>query len=282
VNAMTEVRHSIPALAMQETELLHVLQTSLYPGATNESIRMVIGYCKAAGLDPLQKPVHIVPMWDSKGGKMRDVIMPGVNLYRTQAARSGGLAGVTEPEFGPDATETLDGETITFPTWCRVTVKRRLATGEIADFTAIERWKENYAQKGGKEKSIAPNAMWKRRPYAQLAKCAQAQALRVAFPELAGGYTADEMEGKTIDGDRVEGEIFSPEQLKALIESAEKSTALPELEGIWKAGIAAILAAKDRPAADAFKDAVVNRRAQLKAASEEKIIDAEPGTQEAA
>jgi hypothetical protein len=47
--------------AMPEADLLRVLQASLYPGAAPESIKMVLGYCKAAGLDPMQKPVHIVP-----------------------------------------------------------------------------------------------------------------------------------------------------------------------------------------------------------------------------
>ena len=91
-------------------------------------------------------------MWDSKAGSMRDVVMPGVGLYRTQAARSGECAGVSEPDFGPDTTETLGGQSITFPAWCRVTVKRRLPTGEVVEFTAKEFWKENYAVKGGKEK----------------------------------------------------------------------------------------------------------------------------------
>ncbi|MFM7010971.1 MAG: recombinase RecT, partial [Betaproteobacteria bacterium] len=49
------------------------------------------------------------------------------------------------------------------------------------------------------EKSVAPNAMWQKRPYAQLAKCAEAQALRKAFPEFGSAATADEMEGKEID-----------------------------------------------------------------------------------
>lgn len=187
--------------AMSETDLLRVLQSSLYPGAAPESIKMVLGYCKAAGLDPMQKPVHIVPMWDAKAGSMRDVVMPGVNLYRTQAARSGECAGVTEPEFGPDVTEAIGGQTITYPQWCRVTVSRRLPTGEIVAFTAREFWRENYAVKGGKEKSIAPNAMWTKRPYGQIAKCAEAQALRKAFPEIASQPTADEMEGKQLHPD---------------------------------------------------------------------------------
>lgn len=192
----------IPALAMNETELIDVLRNSLYPGAADNSIKLVISYCKASGLDPMQKPVHIVPIWDSKASTMRDVVMPGIGLYRTQAARSGEYAGVSEPEFGPDVEETLGGVQITYPAWCRVTIKRQLANGILAEFSATERWKENYATQ--KRDSVAPNAMWKRRPYAQLAKCAEAQALRKAFPEFGAQPTADEMEGKEIDMGTVE------------------------------------------------------------------------------
>ncbi len=189
----------ITAFSMNEQELVDVLRTSLYPGAADNSIKMVISYCKASSLDPMQKPVHIVPMWDNKNKTMRDVIMPGVGLYRTQAARSGALAGVTEPEYGPDKTEKIGGVEITYPEWCKVTVKRELPSGKIVEFTAVERWKENYAVKGGQEKSIAPNAMWTKRPYGQIAKCAQAQAFRIGFPEAGAAPTADEMEGKALD-----------------------------------------------------------------------------------
>lgn len=185
---------------IDNAELISVLESSLYPGASQDSIKLVIGYCQAAGLDPLQKPVHIVPMWDSKAGKMRDVIMPGINLYRIQASRSGECAGVSEPEFGEDVTQAIGGQQITFPRWCKVTVKR-LVGGMIVDFTAKEIWTENYAVKGGKEKSTAPNSMWTKRPYGQIAKCAEAQAFRKAFPELASAYTAEEMEGKSYSAD---------------------------------------------------------------------------------
>lgn len=184
---------------MAEDELIGVLQSSLYPGAAIPSIKMVLGYCRAAGLDPMQKPVHIVPMWDSKTGSMRDVVMPGIGLYRTQAARSGQYAGVTDSEFGPDVTESVGGVEITYPQWCRVAVKRALPSGQIVEFAAKEFWKENYAVKGGKEKSIAPNAMWQKRPYGQIAKCAEAQALRKAFPEFGAAPTADEMEGREFE-----------------------------------------------------------------------------------
>ena len=184
----------------EENELLAVLQSSLYPGASFESIKMVLGYCKAAGLDPMQKPVHIVPMWDKGQKKYREVIMPGIGMYRVQAFRAG-CAGISEPEFGPEVTENLGGVDITYPSCCRVTVKRILSNGQVAEFTAKEFWKENYAEKGGTEKSIAPNQMWGKRIYAQLAKCTEAQALRKAFPESCSLPTADEMEGKTLEGE---------------------------------------------------------------------------------
>lgn len=53
---------------------------------------------------------------DSKSGKneWRDVVMPGIGLYRIQAYRSGDYAGANEPEFGPDVTQTLSGVEVTF------------------------------------------------------------------------------------------------------------------------------------------------------------------------
>jgi phage recombination protein Bet len=230
VNALTKTE-STALSTMTEPELLKILQTSLYPGAAAESIKMVLGYCRAAGLDPMQKPVHIVPMWDGKAKQMRDVVMPGVNLYRTQAARSGECAGVTEPEFGPDVKEKIGGQEITFPQWCRVTVSRRLPTGEIVAFTAREFWKENYAVKGGQEKSIAPNAMWTKRPYGQIAKCAEAQALRKAFPEIASQPTADEMEGKQLHPDEAGPQAKpAPEMPYELLQDAREAA----MQGVQK------------------------------------------------
>ncbi|MBS7036615.1 MAG: phage recombination protein Bet, partial [Bifidobacterium sp.] len=160
-------------------------------------------YCRARQLDPLLKPVHLVPMSvkDSRTGKSewRDVVMPGIGLYRIQADRSGDYAGAREPEFGPDVTQTLTGVEVTFPQWCKYTVFKRMPSGEIVEFSAKEYWIENYAT-GGRD-TTSPNAMWKKRPYGQLAKCAEAQALRKAWPEIGQQPTAEEMEGKSLDVD---------------------------------------------------------------------------------
>ncbi len=203
--------------------LREALKTSLYPGASDSAVEMVLAYCQAAGYDPMKKPVHIVPMKVSTGRKdnngydikeTRDVIMPGIGQYRTDAARTGAYAGCDEPEFGPLQTLEFDREkwvyvqgrdrkqkqivpdSITYPEWCRVTVYK-LVGGVTVKFTAKEYWLENYAEKGD---DGAPNSMWEKRPFAQLAKCAEAQALRKAFPETVSSQaTADEMEGKVID-----------------------------------------------------------------------------------
>ncbi|WP_431147490.1 phage recombination protein Bet [Pseudomonas alvandae] len=182
--------------AMSEDALVEVLSGSLYPGAAHNSVVMVLAYCKAAQLDPMLKPVHIVPIYQ-KGKGMVDVVMPGIGLYRIQAARTGQYAGISDPEYGPSITAKLGGVDVTYPEWCRVTVKRQMSNGLVAEFTANERWLENYAT--ASKDTIAPNSMWKRRAFAQLAKCAEAQALRKAFPEVGSAPTADEMEGKAFD-----------------------------------------------------------------------------------
>lgn len=233
-NEIAVQKNAMPAMAMNEDELINVLRNSLYPNAQTDSIKLVMGYCRASGLDPMQKPVQIVPMWNRQAGRLIDVIMPGIGLYRTQAARSGQYAGVTEPEFGEDVTENIGGIEVTYPKWCKVVVKRLLPNGTIAEFAATERWKENYAVKGGKDKSIAPNAMWAKRTYGQLAKCAEAQALRKAFPECGSQPTADEMEGKTLDDGAVidgsTGEIVSKRTTPQSAAAANVSDGYGEFE----------------------------------------------------
>lgn len=229
---------NVTAITKQtDSDLIQVLQSSLYPGATIGAVQMVLNYCAAAGLDPMQKPVHIVPIWDAKAKQMRDVVMPGIGLYRTQAARSGNYAGVSDAEYGPDTTEKLGGVEITYPVWCKVAVKRLLPNGQVAEFSATERWKENYAVKGGQEKSIAPNAMWLKRPYAQLAKCAEAQALRKAFPEFGSAATADEIEGNEINMGAAEVVTQPAERKPAELPPYNAADFAKNLD-LWRAAIA--------------------------------------------
>jgi len=187
--------------------VLKVLKDTLYPGSSDEEAQMIIEYCTERKVDPMLKPVHLVPMYVSTGKKdhnkkdikgMRSVVMPGIGLYRIIAERSGCYAGLSDPVFGEDISETVGAMKITYPKWCKITVKKILNNGSIAEFSATEYWKENYASKSKDDST--PNAMWSKRIYAQLAKCAEAQALRKAFPDSIGNeHTYEEIQGKEHD-----------------------------------------------------------------------------------
>lgn len=262
---------NVAVIHRSDDELLPVLRNSLYPGAADDSIRLVLGYCKAAGLDPMAKPVHIVPMYDKKLGGMRDVVMPGIDLYRVKAARTGQYAGCSEPEFGPDVTQTLGGAEVTFPAWCKVTVRRKLGDS-VAEFTAVERWIENYATK--RNDSAQPNAMWSKRPYGQLAKCAEAQALRKGFPEIGSGPTAEEMAGKSIDADSLQPAATAPAASDDLLERSRAAA-----DQGWKAYAAHFnsLTADERASLgahhDEFKTVAMNATKAQRAAEEARTID---------
>lgn len=187
----------VPALAVErnvDSAKWNVLKRVLYPGASDEMVALALDYCKARGLDPMKKPVHIVKTWDPEENRMVEGIWEGINSHRTTAARTNGYAGISKPEFGPTATiDTASGQ-VNYPEWCSVTVKR-IISGHICEFTSFVRWLESYARrKGG-----APNAMWARRPFSQLAKCAEADALRKAFPEEIGGDTTAEEVGISME-----------------------------------------------------------------------------------
>lgn len=165
------------------------LQNSVFPGSKDESIILAVDYCKARKLDVLKKPCHIVPMnvTDAKTGnkQWRDVIMPGIYEQRITAFRTGQMAGQDEPVFG----ETISFKGVDVPDWCRVTVYRFI-NGERCAFSHTE----YFSEACGTTKEGKLNSMWSKRPRGQLAKCAEAGALRKAFPdELGGVITAEEV-----------------------------------------------------------------------------------------
>jgi phage recombination protein Bet len=233
-------------------ELRKVLRSSLYPDASDASVDLVISYCRAAGLDVMQKPVHIVPInvkVDNDWVK-RDTIMPGIGLYRTQASRTGQYAGISEPEYGPDRQLAVGDFKMTYPEWCKITIRKRHSSGQVDEFSAKERWLENYATI--KRDSDYPNAMWKKRPYAQLAKCAEAQALRKAFPELGAAMTADET---YIDQESIIIEQVPQPKSKKAEAAQEVSREATQAKSPLKPDSAAAPAPKTEPDAKGLTDA---------------------------
>ena len=173
-----EQNHYLAARGINES-CWNVLCNTLYPSNKPESVLLAWEYCNARDLDIMMKPVHLVgmsvlnPATNTK--EWRDVVMPGIGLYRIQADRSGNYAGADEPEFGPAITRSFPNAynanqmiEVTYPEYCKYTV-HKIVGDRVVSFSAKEYWEENYAtQKAG---AICPNAMWQKRPNGQLAKC---------------------------------------------------------------------------------------------------------------
>lgn len=173
---------------------------SLFPGAKGESVLMVFDYCKARSLDPLKKPCHIVPMEvRTQTGEYvwRDVVMPGIYEYRTTAARTGEYMGQDEAEFGPE----IEFLGMLVPAWCKLTVYRwNDKAKQKCAYHAKAKFSEYAGTKFDKKAQEARlNQRWAKAPEQMIEKCAEAAALRKAFPdELGGTHTAEEMEGQRV------------------------------------------------------------------------------------
>jgi len=161
---------------------IQILAETIAKDCDQAELGFFINVCRLKRLDPFSGQVHAVKRWDSTLGKNKMTIQVGIDGFRVIAARTNDLAGITEPEF--------DSEEEKHPNWARVTVYRYGRNDEKIPFTAKARYDE-YVQT---KKDGDPNHMWATKPYIMLGKCAEALALRKAFPdELAGMYAEDEM-----------------------------------------------------------------------------------------
>lgn len=171
--------------------LWNAIGSSIFPGASDDSKLMAIDYCKSRGLDIMKKPCHIVPMnvKDAKTGQYswRDIIMPGIAEIRITADRTGNYAGQDAPVFGPIVETTFGKTEHLVPEFCTVTVYK-IIYGQRVAFTHTEFFEEACNTKN--DGSL--NSMWSKRKRGQLAKCAEAGALRKAFPEESGGIISAE------------------------------------------------------------------------------------------
>lgn len=150
---------------------------------TTEDFNLFLYVCKRTGLDPLTRQIYAVARWDTSLGRNKMAIQTGIDGFRLTAERSKKYAGMEDIKYLPE------DETATFPTKATCTVYK-MVDGQKVAYTASARWDE-YVQKN-KDGSVA--IMWAKMPYTMLGKCAEALALRKAFPnELSGIYADVEM-----------------------------------------------------------------------------------------
>lgn len=172
---------------------VELIKRTVAKGASDDELRLFIQVCKGAQLNPFMRQAHLVPFWDSKDGVERRTIIVGIDGFRAIAESSGAYAGNDDPIFeGEDeisiaATVKAAAKKIIVPRKATVNVYK-IIDGQRFPFGASARWAEYYP---GAKKGMR----WIAMPYLMLGKCAEALALRKAFPKLLSGiYAQEEMD----------------------------------------------------------------------------------------
>ena len=221
------VLHYEPEVTAEQMDLI---KRTVAKDATADELKLFFFDCKRQGVHPLDKLIHFT----KRGGKYTPVT--SIDFMRSRAADSNEYAGSDDAVFHTNAEER-------FPESATVTVYR-LVQGQRCSFTATARWSEYVPEQA---------FMWKKMPYTMLGKCAEALALRKAFPrQLAGLYSAEEMDQAKRSKDAESQTWESAEEKQAIVERKkaelqppdEPATEADEIKG-WKTLIAACKTAAD-------------------------------------
>lgn len=162
---------------------IDLLKATICKGSSDEEFELFLHACKRTGLDPFMRQIYAVKRWDNNVKRETMTIQTGIDGYRLIAERSGKYSPGREPIYQ----YTGDGKIISSTAF----VKKQTADGTWHEVAATAFFDE-YCQK---TKEGKPTRFWMQMGHTMLAKCAEALALRKAFPgDLSGLYTKEEMQ----------------------------------------------------------------------------------------
>lgn len=164
---------------------IEILKNSLCKGVSNEEFEIFLMACTKTQLDPFMRQIYAVKRKarkpDGSWGETM-TIQTGIDGYRLIAERTGCYAPGPEPTYFQDGNGRLASAT--------AYIKKQTKDGTWHTVSASA-YMDEFCQK---KSDGAPMGMWGNMPRTMLAKCAEAQALRKAFPaEMSGIYTKEEM-----------------------------------------------------------------------------------------
>lgn len=171
-----KVEETVPAMNWTR-EQIELAKRTVARGTTDDEFALFAHICKRTGLDPFARQIYAIKRKDNRTNSSVMTVQTGIDGFRVVAERTNCYAGSDDAVFtgaGEDMVATV--------------AVYKMVGGTRCPFTASARWKEYYpGDKGG--------FMWKKMPHVMLAKCAEALALRKAFPaDLSGIYSHDEMQ----------------------------------------------------------------------------------------
>jgi len=185
----TTTNGSAPALVDFTPEQLALIKRTICRPkdreATNDELALFVGQAKRTGLDPLSKQIFAIFRYDRRARREVMTVQTSIDGFRLIAERTGCYLGTVSTAWcGKSGRWKEVWLTDGHPSAAKVTVRKLLA-GQVSDSPAVAHWREYVP---------AEDFMWQKMPANQLAKVAEALALRRAFPnDLSGLYTVDEM-----------------------------------------------------------------------------------------
>lgn len=174
-----------------DTNQMAALRSLGVTNASDADVALFFHQAARTGLDPFARQIYLI----NRGGKQ--TIQVGIDGFRLIRDRKGTYRGHTEEWCGQDGKWRDVWLGRDHPSAARVQV---YVEGYTVPVVGIATWDE-YAQIGRDGK---PQSVWASKPALMLAKCAEALALRKAFPQdLSGLYTTDEIPEAEQDADGV-------------------------------------------------------------------------------